>query len=30
VLQIIEGKRDEEYINKIHQDIEEQYKQWKH
>jgi hypothetical protein len=26
VLQILEGKRDEEYINKIHQDIEEQYK----
>lgn len=26
LLQIMEGKRDEEYINKIHQDIEEQYK----
>jgi hypothetical protein len=26
----MEGKRDEEYINKIHQDIEEQYKKWKH
>lgn len=26
LLQIMEGKRDEEYINKIHQDIEEQYR----
>jgi hypothetical protein len=29
-LQILEGKRTEEEVKKIYQDIEELYRRWKH
>lgn len=30
ILQILEGKRTEEEVNKIYDDVEEQYLKWKH